>query len=65
MRVVASHPAANGNAAVPAGSVVTIIEILDEGVYLVELANEDGETLAMPVLRTDDLVPWQSRVDAQ
>lgn len=44
-----------------AGEVGTVVELLDEGVYEVEFADEDGQTYAEFALRNDQLVPLHNR----
>ena len=45
-----------GEQAVEAGWVGTVVEILDEGVYLVEFADADGRALLLPTLRAEVLL---------
>ena len=41
---------------VKAGWVGTVVEILDEGVYLIEIADAQGRTLLLPTLRAKVLL---------
>ena len=43
-----------------AGFVGTVVEILDEGVYLVEFADKDGRTFLLPTLSEDALLVLES-----
>ena len=45
---------------VRAGYVGTVVEVLEEGVYLVEFSDKQGRTLLLPTLPTDALLVLES-----
>lgn len=46
------------------GQVGTLVETLAEGVWLVEFADDQGRTVAMPALRDEEMLALRTAADA-